>query len=81
VEWRHQGGVPSRQPRRHARFRTFLRSADPKVRQSNELFLPTLTPARELFANDVIFLGDAFVGARDEVLRNDARLVSKFGGG
>ncbi len=40
-------------------FRTFLRSSDPKVRISNELFLPTLTPQRsEFFANDVIFLGD-----------------------
>jgi len=40
-------------------FRTYLRSADPKVRETNELFLPTLTPKRsEFFANDVIFLGD-----------------------
>src|SRR5205814_4395919 len=40
-------------------FRTFLRSSDPKVRQQNELFLPTLTPNRgDFFANDVIFLGD-----------------------
>ncbi len=27
-------------------FRTYLRSADPKVRETNELFLPTLTPKR-----------------------------------
>ncbi|HEX4129432.1 MAG TPA: hypothetical protein VHZ24_05270 [Pirellulales bacterium] len=40
-------------------FRTFLRSADPKVRQTNELFLASLTPPRsEFFANDVILLGD-----------------------
>ncbi len=40
-------------------FRTFLRSADPKVRQSGEWFVPTLTPSRsEFFANDVILLGD-----------------------
>jgi hypothetical protein len=40
-------------------FRTYLRSADPKVRQTNELFLPTMTPPRsDFFANDVIFLGD-----------------------
>ncbi len=40
-------------------FRTFLNSADPKVRQTNELFLPNLTPRRgDFFANDVIFLGD-----------------------
>ncbi len=30
-----------------------------KVRQTNELFLPNLTPKRsDFFANDVIFLGD-----------------------
>ena len=35
-------------------FRTFLRSADPNVRRSNELFLSTLTPKRsDFFANDV----------------------------
>jgi hypothetical protein len=40
-------------------FRTFLGSSDPRVRQTNVLFLPTLTPKRsEFFANDVIFLGD-----------------------
>ena len=40
-------------------FRTFLRSADPRVRETNELFLPTLTPPRsEFFAYDVIILGD-----------------------
>lgn len=40
-------------------FRTFLASSDPRVRESNVLFLPTLTPKRsEFFANDVIFLDD-----------------------
>ena len=40
-------------------FRTFLSSSDPKVRQSNVLFLPALTPPRsEFFKNDVIFLDD-----------------------
>jgi hypothetical protein len=40
-------------------FRTYLGSSDPRVRQSNVLFMPTLTPKRsEFFANDVIFLGD-----------------------
>ncbi len=40
-------------------FRTFLSSSDPRVRKSNVLFAPTLTPSRrEFFANDVIFLGD-----------------------
>ena len=42
-----------------AGFRTFLASCDPRVRESNVLFLPTLTPKRsEFFANDVIFLDD-----------------------
>lgn len=40
-------------------FRTFLGSSDPRVRESNVLFLSTMTPKRsEFFANDVIFLGD-----------------------
>jgi hypothetical protein len=40
-------------------FRTFLASSDPRVRESNVLFLPTLTPKRsEFFTNDVIFLAD-----------------------
>jgi hypothetical protein len=40
-------------------FRTFLASSDPRVRESNVLFLPTLTPKRsEFFANDVLFLDD-----------------------
>lgn len=40
-------------------FRTYLRSSDLRVRQTNELFLPTMSPSRsEFFANDVIFLGD-----------------------
>lgn len=64
-------------------FRTFLRSADPKVRVSNELFLPTLTPPRsEFFANDVIFLGDMPAGTLSprfcEMVKE---FVSKFGGG
>ena len=40
-------------------FRTYLASSDPRVRENNVLFLPTLTPRRsEFFKNDVIFLGD-----------------------
>jgi hypothetical protein len=40
-------------------FRTFLSSSDPRVRESNILFLASLTPKRsEFFANDVIFLDD-----------------------
>ncbi len=40
-------------------FRTYLASSDPRVRESNPLFLSTLIPGRsEFFANDVIFLDD-----------------------
>ncbi|HEX4147615.1 MAG TPA: hypothetical protein VHY20_01450, partial [Pirellulales bacterium] len=64
-------------------FRTFLRSADPKVRQTNELFLSTMSPPRsDFFANDVIFLGDlpaSALGARFCELTKE--FVSKFGGG
>ena len=64
-------------------FRTFLRSADPAVRRSNELFLPTLTPRRsEFFANDVIFLGDMPAAALSPRFCEMAReFVGKFGGG
>ncbi len=64
-------------------FRTFLRSADPKVRHANELFLPTMTPRRgDFFANDVIFLGDVPAGALTERFCAMTReFVSVFGGG
>lgn len=64
-------------------FRTFLRSADPKVKEGSDLFLSTLTPKRsDFFANDVIFLGDMPA----ETLSNrfcelTKEFVSKFGGG
>lgn len=64
-------------------FRTYLRSADPKVRETNELFLPTLTPKRsEFFANDVIFLGDmpaATLSTRFCEMTKE--FVNTFGGG
>jgi hypothetical protein len=64
-------------------FRTFLRSADPAVRRSNELFLPTLTPRRsDFFANDVIFLGDMPASALSPRFCEMTReFVGKFGGG
>jgi hypothetical protein len=41
-------------------FRTFLSSSDPEVRETNILFLPTLTPQRsDFFATDVLILDDA----------------------
>ncbi len=67
-------------------FRTFLRSSDPRVRQTNELFLPTMTPPRsEFFAYDVIFLGDMpAVGPEPAVLRDGrgvrGRLRRRAGG-
>ena len=80
----HQGSVPPRQAGRACEgFRTFLRSADPRVRQTNELFLPTMTPPRsEFFANDVIFLGDMPASALSprfcEMVKE---FVGDFGGG
>jgi len=64
-------------------FRTYLASSDPRVRESNVLFLPTLTPPRsQFFANDVIFLGDM----QGKVLsprfcERVKEFVGKFGGG
>ncbi|HTI51616.1 MAG TPA: hypothetical protein VL475_11715, partial [Planctomycetaceae bacterium] len=64
-------------------FRTYLRSADPKVRQSDELFLPQLATRRsEFFANDVIFLGDVPASTLTARFCDMTReFVGKFGGG
>jgi hypothetical protein len=64
-------------------FRTFLRSADPIVRETNELFLPTLTlPRSQFFENDVIFLGDMSSSALSTRFCEMAKeFVSQFGGG
>jgi len=64
-------------------FRTFLRSADPKVRKTNELFLTTLSPARsEFFAHDVIVLGDMPASALSpRFCRMTEEFVGDFGGG
>jgi hypothetical protein len=64
-------------------FRTFLRSSDPIVRETNELFLPTLTlPRNEFFEYDVIFLGDmpnsSLTTRFGDMLKE---FVGKFGGG
>jgi len=64
-------------------FRTFLRSADPLVRTTNELFLATpVPPRRDFFATDVIFLGDmpasTISGRFCELTRE---FVETFGGG
>jgi hypothetical protein len=64
-------------------FRTFLRSADPKVRQSSELFVPTLTPPRsEFFTHDVILLGDVPASALSpRFCQMVEEFVGKLGGG
>lgn len=64
-------------------FRTFLRSADPIVRETNELFLPTLTlPRSQFFENDVIFLGDMPSSTLStRFCEMTKEFVSQFGGG
>lgn len=59
-------------------FRTYLAASDPRVRESNVLFLPSMTPKRgEFFANDVIFLGDM---PRNMVSTRFAEMVKEFVG-
>ena len=64
-------------------FRTFLGSSDPRVRESNVLFLPTLTPKRsEFFANDVLFIDDMPRAAlSDRFCEMAKEYVSNLGGG
>lgn len=64
-------------------FRTFLRSADFKVRKSNELFLETLIqPRNAFFANDVIFLSDVPAEMLSEHFQQMLHeYVYDFGGG
>ena len=64
-------------------FRTFLRSSDPAVRESNELFVTNLTlPRSEFFKYDVIFLGD-YPGAQlsTRFCEMVKEFVGQFGGG
>lgn len=64
-------------------FRTFLGSSDPRVRESNVLFLSTLTPKRsEFFASDVIFLDDMPRSAlSDRFCEMVKEYVGNLGGG
>ena len=83
-EWRFIKEVFHRDPRVGTKgFRTFLRSSDPNVRRTNELFLTTLTPPRrDFFANDVIFLGDMPREALSTRFCERVReFVTEFGGG
>lgn len=64
-------------------FRTFLRSADPKVRQTNELFVATLSaPRQDFFMHDVIILGDMPASALSpRFCQMTQEFVEKLGGG
>jgi len=64
-------------------FRTFLRSADFKVRRTNDLFLETLVqPRNAFFANDVIFLSDVPADMLSEHFQQMLHeYVYDFGGG
>ena len=83
-EWRFIKEVFHRDPLVGMRgFRTFLRSADPQVRATNDLFLPTPASKRaEFFANDVIFLGDMPAAAiSSRCCEMTREFVETFGGG
>ena len=83
-EWRFIKEVFHRDPRVGIKgFRTFLRSSDPNVRRTNELFLTTLTPPRrDFFANDIVFLGDMPREAlSDRFCERVHEFVTQFGGG
>jgi hypothetical protein len=83
-EWRFVKEVFHRDPLVGERgFRTFLRSADPQVRASNELFLATPAAARaDFFATDVLFLGDMPAAALSSRFCEMTReFVEEFGGG
>lgn len=83
-EWRFVKEVFHRDPLVGERgFRTFLRSADQRVRRENPLYLETATPPRgEFFANDVLFIGNfdarSMSGRFAELARE---FVETFGGG
>lgn len=64
-------------------FRTFLRSADPVVRETNELFVSSLTlPRSQFFEADVIFLGDLPAAALStRFCEMTKEFVEQFGGG
>lgn len=64
-------------------FRTYLRSADPRVRAENPLFLPALTlPRKEFFTYDVIIFGDIPIAALNRSFLEMVReFVNDMGGG
>lgn len=83
-EWRFIKEVFYRDPLVGDRgFRTFLRSADQRVRRENPLYLESATPPRsEFFANDVLFLGNFDAKSISGRFADSAReFVETFGGG
>jgi len=64
-------------------FRTYLESADPRVRQSNTLFVNSIEMTdEEFFSRDVIILGDTSADSLTEKFcQRLVRFVSEFGGG
>jgi hypothetical protein len=83
-EWRFVKEVFHRDPLVGERgFRTYLRSADARVRRENPLYLETATPPRgEFFANDVLFIGNFDARAMSGRFAEMAReFVETFGGG
>lgn len=83
-EWRFIKEVFHRDPLiGYEGFRTFLRSADFKVRQSNDLFVDRLVrPREEFFANDVVLISDVPSEMLTTPFQDQlVEYVERFGGG
>ncbi|MGB4726480.1 MAG: hypothetical protein WBH86_03645 [Thermogutta sp.] len=83
-EWRFMREVFHRDPLVGPEgFRTYLRSADPQVRERNPLFVKSLAiPRRDFFTNDVIILGDIPVSAMSPATAEMIQeFVNDMGGG
>ncbi|MEC9091373.1 MAG: hypothetical protein VX776_08190, partial [Planctomycetota bacterium] len=83
-EWRFVKEVFHRDPLiGYEGFRTFLRSADFKVRQSNDLFVDRLVrPREEFFANDVVLISDVPSEMLTTPFQDQlVEYVERFGGG
>ena len=83
-EWRFVKEVFQRDPLiGEEGFRTFLRSADFKVRQSNDLFVDQLVrPRDEFFANDVVLISDVPGEMLTQAFQDQlSEYVERFGGG